>query len=62
MIWIYVAVGLALAGLVPVAVLTARVLVAIRGLTREIERATTLLEPVQGRLGAVIAASGRAEG
>ncbi|WP_424531937.1 hypothetical protein ACOZ38_17835 [Sphaerisporangium viridialbum] len=49
MIWIYVAVGVGVAGLVPLVVLGARVLVAMRGLAREIERATTRLAPVQGR-------------
>jgi hypothetical protein len=62
MVWIYVAVGLAVAGLVPLVVLTARVLVAMRGLTREMERAAARLEPVHRRLGAAIAASGEREG
>jgi hypothetical protein len=48
MIWIYAAVGLAVAGLVPLALLIARVLVAVRGLTREIERTAACLEPVRG--------------
>ncbi|MEU9889123.1 hypothetical protein [Sphaerisporangium sp. NPDC051011] len=46
MMWIYVTVGLAVAGLVPLGVLTARVLVAVRGLTREIERTAGRLETV----------------
>ncbi|MEU8271385.1 hypothetical protein AB0B89_30025 [Sphaerisporangium sp. NPDC049002] len=62
MIWIYVAVGVGVAGLVPLAVLATRVLVAMRGLAREIERATTRLAPVQGRLSAAIGASGSAGG
>ncbi|WP_248963134.1 hypothetical protein [Sphaerisporangium perillae] len=62
MTWIYVAVGLAVAGLVPLAVLAARVVVAVRGLSHEIERATRRLEPVQGRLRAAVGASGRQEG
>ncbi|RCG29783.1 hypothetical protein DQ384_19640 [Sphaerisporangium album] len=47
MMWIYVAVGLAVAGLVPLGFLTARVLVAVRGLTREIERTAGRLETVR---------------
>ncbi|WP_214410997.1 hypothetical protein [Sphaerisporangium fuscum] len=49
MVWIYVAVGLGVAGLVPIAVLSVRVLVAMRGLTREIERTTRRLEPVRAQ-------------
>ncbi|GII82052.1 hypothetical protein Ssi03_00420 [Sphaerisporangium siamense] len=59
MTWIYLAVGLAVAGLVPVALLTARVLVAVRGLTREIERTTRRLESVRP---AATASAGRIEG
>ncbi|MET8143807.1 hypothetical protein ABZU32_26180 [Sphaerisporangium sp. NPDC005288] len=62
MTWIFVAVGLAVAGLVPLAVLSARVVVAARGLSREIERANGRLAPVQGRLKAAIGASVRTEG
>jgi hypothetical protein len=62
MIWIWAAVALAVAGLVPIAVLVARVLAALRGLTREIERAATRLGPAQGRLRSVIGASRRPEG
>jgi hypothetical protein len=62
MIWIYVAVGLGVAGLVPLVVLTARVLVAVRRLAREMERAATRLEPVQERLNAAIGAFGGREG
>ncbi|MET8162062.1 hypothetical protein ABZT47_37370 [Sphaerisporangium sp. NPDC005289] len=62
MTWIFVAVGLAVVGLVPLAVLSARVVVAARGLSREIERANGRLAPVQGRLKAAIGASVRTEG
>lgn len=62
MIWIYAAVGVAAAGLVPLVVLAARVLAAMRGLTREIERAAVRLPPAQVRLRAAIGASRRQEG
>ncbi|GII61217.1 hypothetical protein Skr01_13020 [Sphaerisporangium krabiense] len=59
MTWIYLAVGLAVAGLAPVALLTARVLVAVRGLTREMERTARRLESVRST---AIASAGRIEG
>ncbi|MFC4587125.1 hypothetical protein [Sphaerisporangium corydalis] len=62
MIWTYAAVGVAVAGLVPLVVLGVRVVAAMRGLASEIERATTRLEPVQARLNAAVAASRRREG
>jgi uncharacterized membrane-anchored protein YhcB (DUF1043 family) len=54
MIWIYAAVGLGVAGLAVLGVLTARVLVAARGLGREIDRARKRIEPAQARLRAEI--------
>ncbi|MEO3810162.1 hypothetical protein ABGB17_14270 [Sphaerisporangium sp. B11E5] len=62
MTWIYAAVALGVAGLVPLVVLTARLLVSARRLAGEIERAASRLEPVRDRLRAAIAASGRQEG
>ena len=60
--WIYTAVVLAVAGVVPIAVLTARVLVALRRLTRELERAGGRLGPAQARFEAVVGALGGQEG
>jgi hypothetical protein len=45
MTWIFVAVGLAVAGLVVLGVLTARVFIAMRALSREIGRVGRRLEP-----------------
>jgi hypothetical protein len=62
MTWIYGAVALGVAGLVPLAVLTARLLVSARRLTSEIEQAASRLEPVRAQLLAVTGASMRQEG
>ncbi|WP_214109196.1 hypothetical protein [Acrocarpospora catenulata] len=45
MAWIYLAVGLGVAGLAVLGVLTARVLSAVRGLDRELDLARRRLEP-----------------
>ncbi|MFB9248916.1 hypothetical protein ACFFWE_11805 [Sphaerisporangium melleum] len=59
---IFVAVGLAVTGLVPLAVLSSRVVVAARSLTREIERANDRLAPAESRFKALIGTSRRAQG
>lgn len=62
MTWIYGAVALGVAGLVPLVVLTARLLVSARRLAGEIERTTALLAPVRERLKSANVTPGRQEG
>ncbi|GII78133.1 hypothetical protein Sru01_31150 [Sphaerisporangium rufum] len=58
MIWLFAAIGLALAGLVPIVLLAVRVLVAAGELAGELERAGDRLARARRRLGA--ATGGRA--
>lgn len=49
MLWTYLPVGVAAAGLIPLAYLTARVWAAARRLARELERTRRLLEKTRPR-------------
>lgn len=62
MVWSYLAIGTAAAGLIPLAYLTARLWAATRELGRELDRMRRLLEPGQRRLAGEIAALRRGQG
>lgn len=62
MTWIFAAVGVAFAGLVVLAVLSARVLRAANGLNRQITQARAQIAPHEEALRARIAANGASEG
>jgi heme exporter protein D len=56
MTWVFIAVGVVTAGLVVLAAVSVRVLVAARGLGREIARSRQRLEPAESELRANVSA------
>lgn len=62
MTWIFVAVGVAFAGLVVLLVLSARVMIAARALSREIAHASAQIAPAERTLRQRIGANGASKG